>query len=98
MRNGMRLGLAASATMLMAQTPAPSPSDTIWYAIAADNGERIGYASRQTIATPAGREVIDFSQVRLRDQGDPGRRITERSVTRLDPSGHVLSISDSSQM
>jgi hypothetical protein len=38
------------------------------------------------------------SLVRLRDQGDPGRRILERSVTRLDPAGNVVSISDSSQM
>jgi hypothetical protein len=81
-----------------AQTPAPSAADTNWYAIAADNGQRIGYASRQTVDTPEGRQVIDVSLVRLRDQGDPGRRILERSVTRLDPAGHVVSISDSSQM
>jgi hypothetical protein len=98
MRNGTRLWLAASASLLMAQTPAPSPEDTNWYAIAADNGARIGYSWRQTVVSPEGRQVIDVSQVRLRDQGDPGRRITERSVTRLDPSGHVRSISDSSQM
>ena len=81
-----------------AQIPAPSVADTNWYAIAADTGERIGYAWRQTVDTPEGRQVIDVSQVRLRDQGDAGRRILERSVTRLDPSGHVVSISDNSQM
>jgi hypothetical protein len=87
-----------AALLLTAQAPPPSPADTTWYAIAADNGERIGYSWRQTVVTPEGRQVIDVSQVRLRDQGDAGRRITERSVTRLDPSGHVVSISDSSQM
>lgn len=98
MRNGMRLGLAVSALLLMAQTPAPSPADTTWFTIAADSGDRIGYASRQTVTTPEGRQVIDVSQVRLQEAGDTPHSITERSVTRLDPAGRVLSISDSSQM
>jgi hypothetical protein len=98
MRDGMKLWLAASASLLMAQSPAPSPSDTTWFTIAADNGERLGFASRQTVDTPEGRQVIDVSQVRLQEVGDQPRRIVERSVTRLDPSGRVFSITDSSQM
>jgi hypothetical protein len=98
MRQSARPGTIAAALLLTAQTPAPSASDTSWYAIAADNGARIGYASRQIVDTPEGREVIDHSQVRLRDGRDPWQRIVERSVTRLDPAGRVLSISDSSQM
>src|SRR5690348_4352011 len=103
MRNGMRLLLVASASLLTAQTSAPAPApasaDTIWYVIAADNGTRLGYSSRQTIDTPAGRQVIDYSQIRLREQPtDPSWRLSERSVTRLDPSGRVVSISDESHM
>jgi hypothetical protein len=89
----------ASALLLMAQAPAtPPPADITWYSIAAENGERIGYASREIVETPAGRDVIDLSQVRLRDSNDPPRRIVARSVTRLDATGQVVSISDSSQM
>src|SRR5262245_12697141 len=99
MRKGMKIGLAASASLLMAQSPPPSPSDTIWYVIAAENGARLGYGSRQIVQTPQGREVIDLSQVRLREQeNDPVWRIVERSVTRIDPAGRVVSISDASQM
>lgn len=99
MRNGMRLLLAASASLLTAQTPAPTAADTIWYVIAADNGTRLGYASRQTIDSPEGRQVIDYSQIRLREQPtDPSWRLSERSVTRIDPAGRVVSISDESQM
>ncbi len=98
MRQAMRQLTATAALLLTAQAPGSAPSDISWYTIAADSGERIGYSSRQTVDTPAGREVIDYSLVRLRDQGDPPQRIIERSVTRLDATGRVVSITDSSQM
>lgn len=93
--------------------PTPVPANVTWFTIAAENGERIGYATREIVDTPAGRQVTDYSQVRLRNSLErtgpapgPGRpssrtatsRITERSVTRLDPSGRVRSINDNSQM
>lgn len=123
----MRL-LATGATIAAALLTGPSPAmqspsstspEVTWYAIAAENGERIGYASREVVETQAGRQVTDYSQVRLRDTveqdgggGSPIRsaspatvgsqtvtsRITGRTVTRLDRSGRVLSISDTSQM
>lgn len=102
MRMRMRLWLAASASALMAQSaapaPAPQPGDLLWYTITADTGARVGRSTRQTVETPEGRQVIDESEIRLREEGDPEQRIIERSVTRLDPSGRVVSISDSSQM
>jgi len=102
MRNGMRLWLAASASALMAQSappaPAPPPADILWYTIAADTGARVGRSTRQTVDTPEGRQVIDSSEIRLREEGDPEQKIVQRSVTRLDPAGRVVSISDSSQM
>jgi hypothetical protein len=98
MRNGMTLLLAASAAPLMAQTPAPTPANTTWYAIAADTGAQLGYASRQIVDLPEGRQVIDYSLVRVQEVGDPPSSITERSVVRLDRQGRVVSISDRSQM
>ncbi|HYD13542.1 MAG TPA: transglutaminase domain-containing protein [Allosphingosinicella sp.] len=90
--------LAMAPLLGGAQAATPAAPETSWYAIAAENGERIGYASREIVDTPEGRQVIDYSQVRVRDPGDPTRRISERSVTRLDRSGRVVSISDSSRM
>ena len=92
-----------------AAMPVPAAADIHWYVIAADNGDKVGFAWRQIVETPAGREVIDHSQVRLRDTGGVDssprgtsrgvvQRIVQRSVTRLDRAGRVLSISDSSQM
>jgi hypothetical protein len=98
----MRLWLAASASALTAQTvapaPAPQPGNILWYTIAADTGAQVGHATRQTIETPEGRQVIDASEIRVQEVGDPAQRIVTRSVTRLDPAGRVVSISDDSQM
>jgi hypothetical protein len=102
MRTGMRLWLAASASALTAQTAAPAPASQpgtiLWYTIAADTGARVGHATRQTIETPEGRQVIDASEIRLQEVGDPAQRILTRSVTRLDSSGRVVSMTDASQM
>ncbi|HTU10249.1 MAG TPA: transglutaminase domain-containing protein [Allosphingosinicella sp.] len=100
---------ATQAERMRAAMPTAGIGEISWYVIAADNGDRVGFAWRQIVRTPEGREVIDHSQVRLRDTGgnEPSprgsnrsmtQRITERSVTRLDRSGRVVSISDSSQM
>ena len=94
----LAFSLVATAPLLAAQAPVPRADETSWYTIAAESGERIGYASREIVDTPEGRQVTDHSQIRVRDPGDPIRRITERSVTRLDRSGRVVSISNVSRM
>ena len=91
MGRSIRYWTLLAAPLLAAQAPVPRASETSWYAIAAESGERIGYASREVVDTAEGRQVTDYSQVRVRDPGDPARRITERSVTRLDRSGRVTS-------
>jgi hypothetical protein len=94
---GSAINLFALA-LLLGGAQNPAPTEITWYSIAAENGDRVGYSTREIVDSAEGRQVIDYSLVRLRDQGDPGRRITERSVTRLDRAGRVVSISDSSQM
>ena len=94
----LAFSLVATAPLLAAQAPVPRADETSWYTIAAESGERIGHASREIVDTPEGRQVTDHSQIRVRDPGDPIRRITERSVTRLDRSGRVVSISNVSRM
>ena len=47
---------------------------------------------------PTGREIIDSSEVRLQELGDPARRVVERTVTRQDAAGRAVSIVEHSQM
>jgi len=76
----------------------PAPSATTWYEITADNGDRLGHASREFVDGPDGREIIDASEIALQNFGDPTRRIAERTVTRRDGAGRTISISDHVQM
>lgn len=76
----------------------PAPEATIWYAIAADNGDMLGHASREIVDGPDGRETIDASEIALLNPGSPTRRIVERTVTRRDGTGRTVSISDYMQM
>jgi hypothetical protein len=84
----------AAALLLGARAPAQTspPAETSWYSIAAENGERIGHASREIVDRSDGRDVIDYSRLMLREEGEPSRLVTERSVVRLDRSGRVVSI------
>jgi hypothetical protein len=90
----MLLLLAAPAA---AQPPGPN---AIWYTIVAENGDTVGYASRETLGEREGRlrEVVDASEIRLQQNLDPTRRIVERTVTRLDGNGRAVSITSSTQM
>jgi len=90
--------LSALALAATSQAAAPEPSGTIWYRIAADDGKALGHASREIVAVEGGREIIDSSEVRLQEMGDPARRVTERTVTRQDAQGRVVSIAEHSQI
>jgi hypothetical protein len=76
----------------------PAAPTVAWYTIAADNGRVLGYASREIVAGPDGREIVDASEIRLQEFSDPTRRIVERTVTRQDRAGRTVSISDYMQM
>jgi hypothetical protein len=76
----------------------PAGPDAIWYTIVAENGDVLGFASRETVAGAQGREVIDASEIRLQEGADPIRRLVDRTVTRLDGNGRPVSIEASSQM
>ncbi|HVQ06901.1 MAG TPA: transglutaminase-like domain-containing protein [Allosphingosinicella sp.] len=78
-----------------AQPPGPTAT---WYTIVAENGDRLGYASRETIAGREGREIVDASEIRLQEGADPTRRIVERTVTRLGGDGRPVAINASMQM
>lgn len=72
--------------------------DTIWYRIAADDGDVLGYAAREIRPRPGGREVVDSSEMRLQEMGDPTRRVTDRTVTVQDANGRALSIAKESRI
>lgn len=83
------LMLAAQAGMAASVRDGP---DTIWYVIAAEGGDVLGYAAREVRPRAGGREVIDTSETRLQEMGDPARRVTDRTVTLQDSNGRALSI------
>lgn len=87
------LALAAAA-----QAAGAAPEAAIWYTIVADDGDVLGFASREIVPGPDGREVIDSSEVRLQELGDPARRVVELTVTRQDSTGRAVSIVEHSQM
>src|SRR5690349_7248358 len=96
-QHAKRLTIVA-ALLLTAQVPPPAPPETIWYEVAAENGQRVGYASREIIDGPAGRLVTDYSQLRMRDENDPPQIIRDRTIVRLDPAGRVVAIGGTSQI
>lgn len=102
MRQGAKRLTIVAALLLTAQTPPPpalpTPPQTIWYVVAAENGQRVGYAYREIIDGPAGRQVTDYSQLRMRDENDPPQTIRDRTVVRIDPSGKVVAIGETSQV
>ena len=61
MRQSPRCLAIMAPLLLTAQAAPPQATETSWYAIAAENGERVGYGSREIFDTPEGRQVIDFS-------------------------------------
>ena len=87
------LALAAAA-----QAAGAAPGATTWYTIVADDGDVLGFASREIVPGEGGREVIDSSEVRLQELGDPPSRVVERTVTRQDLTGRAVSIVEHSQM
>lgn len=89
------LMFAAQASMAASVQDGP---DTIWYTIAAENGDVLGYAAREVRPRPGGREVIDSSEMRLQEMGDPTRRVTDRTVTIQDSNGRALSIAKDSRI
>ena len=86
----MRLRWVSVLLLLAAPAAAqpPGPNAT-WYTIVAENGDTVGYASREILEGREGREVIDASEIRLQQNLDPTRRIVERIVTRLDGDGRA---------
>src|SRR5687768_5789652 len=73
-----------------AAAAAPSPAPTAWYSIVADNGERLGHISRQSVRGPAGRETVEISEIRVQQAEDGPIRIRDETVTIEDRAGRVV--------
>ena len=87
------------ALALLAAPAAAVPSDaSIWYSITAEGGDVLGHASREIVAGADGREIVDASEIRLQEFGDPTRAVIARTVTREDRAGRPVSISDHLQI
>lgn len=90
---GRRFGWIWVLALVAGPARAAPPADgTIWYSIAAQDGDVLGHASRETVHRPEGRDIVDSAEVRLQEMGDPMRTVTDRTVTRQDGAGRTVSI------
>lgn len=94
-----RLWFGLTAALLLLAGPASGRDDAAtWFVISADSGEKIGFASSQTRALPAGREWIGEQQVLLGERLKPVRKIAVRTVRREDAAGRTVSLESVSQV
>ena len=67
------------------------------HGIVADNGDRLGHASRQVVQKEAGREVIEISEMLVQQTENAPVRIREQTVLAEDAAGRVVRISQNVQ-
>ena len=84
------LALAAPGTAQVA-------SDTAYYAILADSGRIIGYASHQERQGSEGPESVDRSEIRLQEMDQPPIRVSAETIARRDQAGRTVWLSEYSQ-
>jgi len=84
----------ALALAALAAAPAAGPT---YYAIVADGGTIIGYATHEDRQGSEGPETVDRSEIRLREQDQPELRVSAETVLRRDAAGRTVWMSEYSQ-
>src|SRR5437764_5298386 len=77
-------------TVFAAAAAMSAPEGASWYLILAGSGATIGHSSQRTVASAGGRELIDDSEIRLQEAGDPATTITDHDVVRQDAQGRTV--------
>jgi hypothetical protein len=75
----------------------PSRGNAAYYAIVADGGTIIGYATHEERPGADGVESVDRSEMRLQEQDQPEFRVLSETIVRRDASGRTVWISEHSQ-
>jgi hypothetical protein len=76
---------------------APPAGNTAYYAVVADDGTIIGYATHEERRSGDGPESVDRSEMRLQEQDQPEFRVLSETIVRRDASGRTVWISEHSQ-
>jgi hypothetical protein len=94
------MGRRTIATVLLALAApgAAAPGDgTTYYAIVADGGTMIGYATHQDRQGSDGPETVDRSEIRLREMDQPASQVSAETIVRQDGAGRTVWLSEYSQ-
>lgn len=85
---------AAALAAAAALTAGPAPAEQRWYAIAAENGDRLGWSSVTVMHRPGGRETASERQLLLREPEGGAVRMLERSIARENADGATVFLSE----
>jgi hypothetical protein len=80
------------APLLVAASPPPV---TNWYRLVASDGEVIGTGKRVVTEHEGGRDILDWSRIRVNEQGNVPRDLIDETLRREDAKGQVLTITHS---
>lgn len=98
-RSGLRRGLQLGAALVVLAGPAlAGAGQTSWYAITTGTGAPVGHAWAEVRETAEGVERTDYQETTLREQDARPTRVSERTVTRQDRSGALLSLSSDTRV
>lgn len=96
---GLSRGLQLGAALVALAGPAlAEAAQTTWYAITTDDGVPVGHAWAEVRETAEGSERTDYQETTLREQDARPTRVSERTITRQDRSGGLLSISSDTRV
>jgi hypothetical protein len=76
---------------------APAANGTSYYAIIADGGAIIGFATHEERQGADGPESVDRSEIRVQEQEQPELRFLTETIVRRDAAGRTVWISEYSQ-
>lgn len=86
------------AVLAAAALAAQAAAQTRWYAIVADDGARVGYASHEVRELADGRETVEAHVITLQEPDQRPTRLSERTTVREDSAGRTLHISEYAQV
>lgn len=89
----LRRALLLGATLIAMAGPASSTGGRIdWFSLVTASGAPVGYARVEVREDAGGTERIEYQETTLREQDARPTQISERTVTREDRDGRVVSI------
>jgi len=85
-------------TLAVPGAAAPAADGTSYYAIVADGGAIIGYATHEERQSENGPESVDRSEISMQEQDQAELHSSSETIVRRDGAGRTIWISEHSQM